>query len=131
MPSGTAELRSGDRLLLIGRSEDLRSLRLSLGLPGEADLPTLRAFTEEQNDAADPFFATAVKVEPHTKLSGRSIRASGLREKYDCMVLGLQRSGLPILQPDVNMTIQPGDLVWILGTKRMAEKLLAGGFEEL
>ena len=42
------------------------------------------------------------------------------------MVLGLQRNKLPILQPDVNMTFQTDDLVWVLGTQRMAEQLLAG-----
>ena len=46
------------------------------------------------------------------------------------MILGLQRSRLPILQPDVNMTIQKDDLVWVLGTRKMAARLLAGGFDE-
>ena len=50
-------------------------------------------------------------------------------EKYDCLILGLQRHNLPILQPDINMTIQPDDYIWILGSRRMAEKLLAGGFD--
>ena len=45
------------------------------------------------------------------------------------MILGLQRNYLPILQPDINMTIQPDDYIWILGSRRMAEKLLAGGFD--
>ena len=130
MPSGNAELREGDRLLLLGRAEDLRSLRLSLGLDEEMDLPTLRAFTEAQEQGEAAFYSTAISVARDSELSGKTIRTSGLREKYDCMVLGLQRMGLPILQPDVNMTIQNGDLVWILGTKRMAERLLAGGFAE-
>ena len=130
MPSGNVELRESDRLLVVGRSEDLRSLRLSLGLAETEELPTLRAFTEGQDETADPFYATAIPVERDSALAGKSIRTSGLREKYDCMVLGLQRERLPILQPDVNMTIQQGDLVWILGTEKMAQKLLAGGFSE-
>lgn len=130
MPSGNAELREGDRLLLVGRSEELRSLRLSLGLPEDMELPTLRAFVETQDASADPFYATAIPVGRGSELAGKSIRSSGLREKYDCLLLGLQREHLPILQPDVNMTIQQGDLVWVLGTRRMAEKLLAGGFSE-
>ena len=46
------------------------------------------------------------------------------------MVLGIQRNKLPILQPDVNMIIQTNDLVWVLGDRRMAEKLLALEFSE-
>jgi CPA2 family monovalent cation:H+ antiporter-2 len=103
---------------------------MSLGLPEEMELPTLRAFTEGQKEASDPFYATAIGVGRDSELAGKSIRNCGLRQKYDCMILGLQRDKLPILQPDVNMTMQPGDLVWVLGTRRMAEKLLAGGFSE-
>ena len=130
MPPANTELRTGDRLLLIGQREELRSLRMSLGLPEEMELPTLRAFTEGQKEANDPFYATAIGVGRDSELAGKSIRNCGLRQKYDCMILGLQRDKLPILQPDVNMTMQPGDLVWVLGTRRMAEKLLAGGFSE-
>jgi CPA2 family monovalent cation:H+ antiporter-2 len=130
MPSGHVELKAGDRLLIIGRMEDLRALRLGLDLPEHSEPPTLRAFTEGQSDEAAELYATAIPVERASELQGKSIRSSGLREKYDCMVLGLQRNRLPILQPDVNMTFQAGDLVWVLGTRRMAERLLAGGFLE-
>ena len=130
MPSGNLELREGDRILLVGKGDDLRSLRLSLDLPEHEDLPTLRSYIARQEDGPNDVYSYALSVTKDSELQGRSIRASGLREKYDCMVLGLQRQQLPILQPDVNMTIQTGDLVWILGSRKMAEKLLAGGFGE-
>ena len=130
MPSGNVELKEGDKLLIIGRTEDLRALRMSLGLPEESDPPTLRAFTESQEGDAAHLYATVIPVEKATELQGKTIRTSGLREKYDCMILGLQRDRLPILQPDVNMAIQRDDLVWVLGTRKMAAKLLAGGFSE-
>ena len=130
MPSGNVELKAGDRLLVIGRREDLRTLRLSLNLPEQAEAPTLRAFTENQEGDAAHLYATVIPVDKVSELQGKSIRSSGLREKYDCMILGLQRNRLPILQPDVNMTIQKDDMVWVLGTRKMAAKLLAGGFSE-
>ena len=130
MPSGNVELKEDDKLLVIGRTEDLRALRMSLGLPEESDPPTLRAFTESQEEDAAHLYATVIPVEKATELQGKTIRTSGLREKYDCMLLGLQRDRLPILQPDVNMAIQRDDLVWVLGTRKMAAKLLAGGFSE-
>ena len=130
MPSGSLELSEGDRLILIGKAEDLRSLRISLGLPEHEVLPTLREYTEAQNGGSKDVFAYALRVRRGSELAGKTIRSSGVREKYDCMVLGLQRQNLPILQPDVNMTIQIDDFIWILGTRRMAEKLIAGGFSE-
>ncbi|MCR5663803.1 MAG: cation:proton antiporter [Oscillospiraceae bacterium] len=126
MPAASLELRAGDTLTLLGRAEDLRSLRLSLNDGSAPQLPTLRAYIEAQPDAETGVFATAIPVKKGSALAGHSIRDSGLRENYDCMILGLQRSRLPILRPDVNMTLQTDDLVWVLGTRRMAEKLLAG-----
>ncbi len=125
MPSGTLELRQGDRIYLIGRPEDLRSLRLSLGSRPESEPVTLRSFLESQNDENNNVYATAIPVGKDSALQGKTIKTSRLRESYDCMILGLQRDKLPILQPDVNMTIQTDDLVWVLGTRKMAEKLLA------
>ena len=130
MPSAYMELHTGDRVLLVGKSDDLRSLRISLNLDENMDLPTLRTFTESQDGSAEPFYATAISVGHDSDLAGKSIRNCGLRQKYDCMILGLQRQKLPILQPDVNMTIQQGDLIWIFGAKKMAQKLLAANLDE-
>ena len=126
MPSGNLELRKGDQLYLLGRAEDLRSLRLSLGIQEAMELPSLRQFTAGQSDETTDVYAFAIPVDKDSALRGKSIRDSGLRERYDCMILGVQRDKLPILQPDISMTMQNGDLVWVLGSRRMAEKLMAG-----
>lgn len=130
IPSGDLELKPGDTLFLLGRAEDLRSLRLSFGRPEGEEPPTLRSFIEGQSDEPTDIYAYAIPVERGSELQGKSIKSSNLREKYDCMILGLQRNRLPILQPDVNMMMQTDDLVWVLGTRRMAEKLLAGEIAE-
>ena len=128
MPSGDLELRHGDHVFIIGKAEDLRSLRLSLGRQEAPEPVTLRQFIANQSDDATDVYSYAIPVEKDSTLQGKTIKSSHLREHYDCMILGLQRSKLPILQPDVNMTIQTDDLVWVLGTRRMAEKLLTGDF---
>ena len=125
MPSGELLLHNGDRIFVIGKSDDLRSLRLSLGMPENEELITLHRFVQGQPDGAHAIYAFPLPVTKESSLHGKSIKTSRLRENYDCMVLGLQRNRLPILQPDVNMTFQTDDLVWVLGTQRMAEKLLA------
>lgn len=125
IPSGALELRPDDTLLVLGRPEDLRTFRLALRDVSLQDLGTLHQFIENQEDSATDVYVYALPVRRDTSFQGKTIKASRLRETYDCMVLGLQRDRLPILEPDVDMTIQTGDLVWVFGARRMAEKLLA------
>ena len=119
IPSGDTVLSEGDRLAVLGERENLVSLRLSVGA-GEAELPTLHAYISGEK----ALYTYTLDVAKNDHLAGCTIRDSGLRENYDCMILGLQRNLLPIIGPDVNFVIQRGDLVWLLGSRRMAEKAL-------
>ena len=109
----------------LGKPEDLRSLRLGQNREEDRTPDTLHRFIEAQKNLATDVYVYALPVGKDSEFQGKSIRMSRLKEDYDCMVLGIQRDKLPILQPDVNMIIQTNDLVWVLGDRRMAEKLLA------
>ena len=130
MPSGDAALSAGDRLYIVGERDKLRALRLELDVEENADMPSLRSFITGPDNADSGLYSYALAVEKVSSMAGRSIRSSGIREKYDCMILGLQRGNLPLAQPDVEMTIESGDIVWLLGTEKMAGKLLKEIAEE-
>ena len=130
IPSGDAALHSGDTVYILGESAELRNLCLDLGISEPEELPTLREFIAAEDTDPEALYSYAISVDKGSELAGRTVRGSGIRDNYDCMVLGLQRSRLPIAQPDVNMQIQNGDLVWVLGAKAMAGKLLANVVEE-
>lgn len=130
IPSGDAALHSGDTVYILGEPAELRNLCLDLGIAEPAELPTLREFIAAEDSDPDALYSYAISVDKGSELAGKTVRGSGIRDNYDCMVLGLQRSRLPIAQPDVNMQIQNGDLVWVLGAKVMAGKLLANVVEE-
>lgn len=130
IPSGDAALHSGDTVYILGEPAELRNLCLDLGIAEPAELPTLREFIAAEDSDPDALYSYAISVDKGSELAGKTVRGSGIRDNYDCMVLGLQRSRLPIAQPDVNMQIQNGDLVWVLGAKAMAGKLLANVVEE-
>ena len=130
IPSGDAALHSGDTVYILGEPAELRNLCLDLGIAEPAELPTLREFIAAEDSDPDALYSYAISVDKGSELAGKTVRGSGIRDNYDCMVLGLQRSRLPIAQPDVNMQIQNGVLVWVLGAKVMAGKLLANVVEE-
>lgn len=126
MPAGDTVLQKNDVLCLIGENVNLHSFRTGKNLKKQENVPTLREFIAAQENTADNLYAYAMPVEKGSGLDGCPIRDSGLRESYDCMILGLQRQSMPILAPDVNMALQVDDLVWLLGSREMADKLING-----
>jgi CPA2 family monovalent cation:H+ antiporter-2 len=123
MPAADYVPARGEKIFVLGDREKLSLLRQSLGLQPR-EIPTLREFILTQDEDDKPLFSYALDIEKGSELEGKSIKDSGIRENYDCMIVGLQRENLPLAQPDVNMVMQSGDLVWILGSSSMADKLL-------
>lgn len=126
MPDGGTVITKHDRIYVIGEASPIHSMCLGLGISEDGKLPTLREFIDGEHGDAGDLYSYALNVERDSPFAGSPIKDSRIREDYDCIILGLQRNKLPIAQPDINMTIQPGDLIWILGTKTMAGKLLQG-----
>ena len=125
MPAGSTVISKHDRIYVVGEADSIHGMCLGLSLNESRKLPTLREFIESENGSDGDLYSYAISVDKDSPFAGSAIKDSRIREDYDCMILGLQRNRLPIAQPDINMTLQNGDLIWILGTKTMAGKLLS------
>ena len=91
---------------------------------GNRELMNLKEYIASQEGEEGNVYDYALPINKDSHLQGKTIKESGIRETYGCMVIGLMRNKLPILQPDNNLIIQYEDLVWILGSKKMALKLM-------
>ncbi len=63
-------------------------------------------------------------VDKGAYLSGKSIRESAIRTLGQGLVVGVERSGERILNPDSSFIFQVGDLVWIAGNKEKLKTFL-------
>ncbi|MBQ9980861.1 MAG: cation:proton antiporter [Oscillospiraceae bacterium] len=122
LPHGREILAPGDKALLIGENQPLKNLGLSAGFKSD-ECVTLREFISSQEEGPDEIFCAAVDVEKNDPYANSTIRDSGIRKDWDCAILGLQRNGYPITQPDVEMKISVGDIIWVVGSRHMAEKM--------
>lgn len=57
-------------------------------------------------------------ITPECQLAGRTIHESQLRSATRGMVVGIERAGIRMLNPDSGMVFDLGDLVWIVGDRR-------------
>lgn len=68
-----------------------------------------------------------VVVDEHTRLKGQTIRQSGIREKTDGLVVGIERNDNRILNPASDTVFQWDDLIWIVGDKKKIKSIYIPG----
>jgi CPA2 family monovalent cation:H+ antiporter-2 len=55
---------------------------------------------------------------------GKSIRDSRLREKTSGLVVGIEKKGKRILNPESDVVLEKDDILWIVGNKKLLADLV-------
>lgn len=84
---------------------------------------SLEATIPEQHDPIEDITLQKIMVDEHNKLRGRDIRSSGLRERTNGIVVGIERKNERILNPDSSTVLEWGDIVWIVGNRKKIQQL--------
>ena len=134
IPEGGEQLKANDRLWLLGEAKDLENFTFYCQESGllevlEKPAVTLKDFIAGQSDATvgEQIYCCAVKMAEAPRYVGKNLRDSSMRQDWGCFLLGLERSLLPIINPGPDIVLEAGDLVWVIGSKRMGECLVAEG----
>ena len=65
-----------------------------------------------------------VEVSPDSPFVGVALMDSGLADKYETMIIAIERDGQFILNPSAKIKFQPADVVWFVAQKAKAEVLM-------
>lgn len=101
-PRGNEKILKYDKLVVLGSDEQLEPFYLA----AEKGSPQI-----EEPDLLKNFSLKAYFLEHNHRLIGLSIRDSQIREKYTSIVVGLERDGKRILNPDPATILQENDLL--------------------
>ena len=61
-----------------------------------------------------------------SKLVGRSIQDSGIRDKATCLVIGIEREETSLKNPPPTTLFEEGDIVWVVGEHEKIVRLSEG-----
>lgn len=102
-----------DRLFLIGNDEQIAAVRSSIETEAE----------EIQLSPADSYGLDRLTLASDSPFAGKSIRDCGIRERVHGLIVGVERAGQRILNPDSALELRPGDLIWLVGEKKRIQEL--------
>lgn len=137
MPNGAYRVMKGDIVHAIGTKNEIEACVLMLEKAEHIQEPeepmvTLREYIYGQIfheiEPEKQIICCPIQVEPDSSLIRKSIKNSGFRPKYKGHIIGIERGKLPIVNPDINMVIEEGDLLWVIGSQKMANNLLKADF---
>ncbi len=114
VPNRNSKLLPFDRVGIISTDEQMQIFK-----PAFEKTESIISDGVNVNDIA----LQKIMVDEHTKLKGLDIRGSGLRERTNGLVIGIERQGKRILNPDSNTVFEWEDVVWIVGVRRKIQQL--------
>jgi CPA2 family monovalent cation:H+ antiporter-2 len=116
-PARSEVLYPFDQIAVIGTDVQLEQFRKVV----EAEITA-----DNDGNPQEEITLNKIIVDEHTGLRGKSIRASGIREMTNGLVVGIERNGERILNPDSTTVFEWDDIVWVVGNRRKIEKLKIG-----
>ena len=118
IPNGGTILFPGDKLQAIGDDEQLTKLSKAM----KAELQPTITDIEKHEMKLRSF--TISKTSPFI---GKTLKDSGIRDKYNCMVVGVDegQQNLTLITP--SRCLQAGDVLWVVGEEKDLEHILALG----
>ena len=134
IPEGKERLWAGDRLVVMGDRRQVENFCLLTAESGiriaeRTELRSLKEYIEDQEGIpkGKQLLCLGIGLEKDMPQAGRSIRDSGIKEDWSAFLIGLERNLLPIPDPDPNLTLRDGDILWVMGSQEMAGKLARAG----
>lgn len=113
----------GDRLYVFGTDEQIEAFRNFIEKESYAQA--------DQNMEKEEIKLQNLIVSGDSPLLYKSIRQSGVREKTNGLIVGMERNGERMLNPDSELVFEEGDVLWIVGNPERIQRLEASERKEL
>ena len=116
IPDGYSVVFPGDRLQVIGSDEQLTRFRQAL---------EKEVYGEDYELEKREMKLRSMVIGSNSKFIGKTLQESGIRDQYNCMVVGLEEGKENLSQVKPGYRFTKGDIIWVVGEVEALESLLA------
>lgn len=115
IPGGSVRLFPQDKIQVIGTDDQLNvfSEQMLRGARVDSDVFEKSEMTLKQ-----------LMIDADSVFLGKTLRESGIREKYHCLIAGVEQAEEVLMTPCVNVPFKEGDVIWVVGEKENVYQLV-------
>lgn len=114
IPGGGERLFPQDKIEVISTDEELNRFSEAMNLSSRLD--------ENVVEKSEMILRQFV-IDEDSVFLGKTLRESGIREHYHCLIAGIDRDGQNLRAPSPNEPFLQGDVVWVVGEKEDVSEL--------
>jgi len=119
IPGGEERIYPFDHLIVLGNDKQMLIFQRHI-----EERKKYGQKKSEENDVIIPEVSIEqFQIEPYSKLIGKTIKTSHIRDNFDCLVVGIERGESSIMDPDINLVFAPYDIIWVVGEHDKIVKL--------
>lgn len=115
IPNGDTVIFPGDKLQVIGNDDQLQKFATALN----TDL-----IPEDLEIEKREMKLRQLIISGKSEFCGKSLLESGIRDKYNCMVVGLEEGQENLTKIAPTRTFKKGDILWIVGEESDLQKIM-------
>lgn len=115
IPNGDTVIFPGDKLQVIGNDDQLQKFATALN----TDL-----IPEDLEIEKREMKLRQLIISGKSEFCGKSLLESGIRDKYNCMVVGLEEGQENLTKIAPTRTFEKGDILWIVGEESDLQKIM-------
>ncbi len=116
IPKATDRVFPQDRIQVIGSDSDLEEFG--------KQLTQSTVHLEDERYHSGEMLLRCVPVTGTSAFLGKTVRDSGIRNHWHCLVAGVEKQDGELHTPDVNIPFEEGDILWIVGEKEDVDKVM-------
>ena len=116
IPVAGVRLYPGDTIQVIGTDDQLTEFGR------QVERVSLAAKEEEIEERE--MFLKQWMIDENSSFNGVNLRNSGIRNKYRCLVVGIEKEDGKLLSPAGNIELETGDILWVVGEKDDLQHLM-------
>ena len=102
-----------------------------IGFPNGYDTTKAKCFEAADAVEKSEMILRQLRIDANSPFLGKTLKDAGIREKYHCLIVGVERGGETLHAPDVHEPFVEEDVVWIVGENVDVYKLVGENDENV